>query len=471
MPSNYAVSKLNLLNDDELWALVRGLFKDEAGQPLELYDYELEILKAILYKENNRNLCWATTRCGKSMTVSVAVILAAISQDGERIRIISDTNVHTKVIKGYVDRLILDNQLIIDKLPSSYKNRGVEHLKDELNKERITFDNGSDIMTLTANILGEGRTLVGFGGTIIIVDEGEQIPEEIMRAKVMRMLGDSADSLIFVIGNPLKPGFMYTKKKDSNWRQIIIGWERCVQAGRFKQTYIDEMRASITDVEFDIWYNAIYPPEGEDNVIPWSWIERAKEEYAKLDFKEIKPISSTLGCDIARYGSDWTIMYAIQKTETGQYILRETHKYEKKDTMTTVGNIRELDAAHNYDLINIDEAGLGGGVIDRLKETDIANKVTGIQAGESPDSEDAKKRFLNKKAEMYFNLRKLFEDKLIMIPNDVKLVDQLSKFRYDFTSSRKIKLIDPGGHSPDEADSLALSCYAPSKPRLIIDLG
>jgi len=84
-------------------------------------------------------------------------------------------------------------------------------------------------------------------------------------------------------------------------------------------------------------------------------------------------------------------------------------------------------------------------------------KAEGIKVGESPATESF--RFLNKKAEMYWNMRTLFEEGRISIPKHRTLISQLAKMKYELTSSGKIRIIDPEDKSPDFADSLCLGLY------------
>jgi hypothetical protein len=62
----------------------------------------------------------------------------------------------------------------------------------------------------------------------------------------------------------------------------------------------------------------------------------------------------------------------------------------------------------------------------------------------------------------------LFEQDLISIPNDSKLISQLSQMRYQFTSAGKIQIIDPENKSPDYADSLMLTISAHGNPEVLV---
>ena len=104
------------------------------------------------------------------------------------------------------------------------------------------------------------------------------------------------------------------------------------------------------------------------------------------------------------------------------------------------------------DILNVDSIGVGAGVYSRLKE--LGYRAVSVRVSQAPtrDSE----RYLNQKAQRYWLLRSLFEENMIEIPNNHNLVSELSKMRYEFTSTGKIRIIDPEQKSPDFADAIML---------------
>ncbi len=134
--------------------------------------------------------------------------------------------------------------------------------------------------------------------------------------------------------------------------------------------------------------------------------------------------------------------------------------------METAGRV--ATAIHEYapTAVRIDEIGIGAGVVDRLKElgfdciegTHVSNRAT------DPS------KFANLRAELFDNLRELFEREDIEIPNDPDLISQLTSIRYSFASTGQIKieaketLRRNGLPSPDLADALVLA-FAPETER------
>jgi hypothetical protein len=163
--------------------------------------------------------------------------------------------------------------------------------------------------------------------------------------------------------------------------------------------------------------------------------------------------------------------------------------------MATVGNALKLNQDMGFDKIIVDTSGLGSGVTDRLREAKnehrLKAEIISYEGGKSsimdfkrktPERKEIKTRFLNTKAEAYFHLRNLFEEQRIIIPKHPKLIDQLSKMKWDITSSEKIRILDPGmaesdtseKKSPDFSDSLCYFCFEGTKSNMVfgnLDVG
>ena len=127
--------------------------------------------------------------------------------------------------------------------------------------------------------------------------------------------------------------------------------------------------------------------------------------------------------------------------------------------MTTAGIIANLIREHDPIAVNIDEIGVGAGVVDRLKEQGF-DCVNGINVGaKSSDPE----HFANLRAELYDGLRKRFESEQITIPDDRDLIGELASIKYSFASTgalliqSKNELRRHGLPSPDRADALCLA--------------
>ena len=432
-------------------------FKDDDNKPLIVTKYQEKIIETIIWQKHKRVLCTASTRAGKSLAVALGIILYCTFNSGKNVRIIAPTQEHTRIIMNYVIQHLLDSPHIMSQLPVM-EGLGAERLKKELSKERIKFTNNSEIMLLTANISGEGKSLVGQGGDLVVIDETELIPKELIQTRIMRMLGDSPDSTLFCISNPVNRGFMYEHWSDKDWFKIHVKWQDCIAEGRLSQSFIDEQRKNMTSDDFKIWYDSDWVEDEPDSIIKESWVKMALTQSFELERSVCKVY---MGVDPARFGRDKAVFSVVWVCEDGRYLLKDVVSYDTSSTDFLVNKVLELDEKHRCNFVFIDESGIGGGVVDPLRKTHIKSKIVGVNFGSNDRMTDLeKKRYANLKTKMIFKLANIFEQGRISIKDTGCLCKELIAWKTEYVSDGvvgKVKSVDPD-KSPDFADSLLLAC-------------
>ncbi len=160
-----------------------------------------------------------------------------------------------------------------------------------------------------------------------------------------------------------------------------------------------------------------------------------------------------MGVDPAEYGDDDS---AIAYRQGRQVAPIETR--HKIGTMELAGLVAIRADAWKPDLINVDCTGVGSGVADRLIE--LGYPVQRIHFGGRAILEDL---YLNRRAEMWGELKKAMEDPPFVLPDDDVLAGELSSVQYTYDSSRRLvleskeKMKARGIKSPDRADAVALT--------------
>lgn len=186
-----------------------------------------------------------------------------------------------------------------------------------------------------------------------------------------------------------------------------------------------------------------------DMVIPGEWIRLAINREIEIEDKKV------IGADIARFGDDEIVISSLQGNR-----LVEQDISNKQSLMETVGRIINKRKKFNARILAVDDAALGGGVTDRLREMD--EDVMAINGGERAIQED---KFVNLKTEMWWYARELFEKGLVSIINDPILIRQLGAVKYHYRSNGKT-VVEPKdevktrlGRSPDRADAFILGLW------------
>jgi hypothetical protein len=412
---------------------------------------QLNIIGSVLDPEVTRLIISAYSQYGKTQSAAVGVLLDILHSKNKRYAFIAPTIKQTNIIRNYVAKIISETPALCT-IVDDAGHRGPEHLKREMSKERITFKNGCEVLTLSAHG-SEGETdpgaqLMGFGADVIILDEACLILDEIYRKRIKRMLASidpkKPPPKIIILVNPWhRENFAYRAWRNPRYKKIHIDWRQGVAEGRVSADFITEQREELTEYEFQVLYESNFPDDGEESLIRHSWIERAKQKQLTLGIRR-----RIWSLDVAEQGADQTIL-TCGYTDGILYDVESQVQIRERDTMEIAAAVNDI--VPKGERINVDSIGVGAGVYSRLRE--LGHSAVSIRVSEKPSVNP--ERYVNLKSQRFWMLRTLFENDLIRLPDEPKLCSQLLQIRYEIKNG-KIKIIDPTGKSPDRSDSLML---------------
>lgn len=299
---------------------------------------------------------------------------------------------------------------------------------------------------------------------IVIFDEASAIPDVIWETTEGALTDSDTQILWFVFGNPTR--------NSGRFRECFAKY-----SARWGQTRVDSREVSITnktqiakwiedygeDSDFvRVRVRGIFPRAGSLEFISLDLATQASKRDVSVHLHD--PL--IFGVDVARFGDDETVIY-IRKGRDGR-----THapiRLRGADTMMTASRVAELAIHFQPDAIFVDEGGVGGGVVDRLRQLRVA--CIGIQFGSESDRnhpDEPNTKYANKRAEMWGYLRKWLKEGAIITDED--LISQLVGPQYGFNNKDAIQLEKKsdmkkrGVPSPDIADALALTFAYPVMP-------
>lgn len=234
-----------------------------------------------------------------------------------------------------------------------------------------------------------------------------------------------------------------------------------VAASLISQDWVDEKRQQWGEDSpmFQVRVMGNFATEADDQVIGIGQVERAQVREAEAGDPVI------IACDVARFGSDETVI-AIRR---GRHV-RLARSYNGKSLMETAGQIIDVARSTGADSFRIvvDDAGLGGGVTDRLKEQGWP--VDAFNGGERATQPDL---YPNRRSEAWFAFQEQVDD--VDLDRDEQLAADLVAPRYTLDSAgrrvveRKDVTRKRLGRSPDRADAV-LMAFAPA-PRMGVTYG
>ena len=408
------------------------------------YDYQEEFLNAISSGERKMSVR-SGHGTGKSTSASWAMLWFLLLRFPNKVVVTAPTS------SQLFDALFAELKRWINELPP--------HLQQLLTvkSDRVELTSAASEAFISARTsraeTPEALAGVHSENVLLVVDEASGVPEKVFEAAAGSMSGHSATTLL--LSNPTRSsGTFY----ESQTRMSKSWWTRrwsCVDSPLVSDEFVEEMRERYGEESnaFRIRVLGEFPMADDDTIIPFHLAHSATQRDIEMT-PDIKPI---WGLDVARFGTDKT---ALCKRYGN--VVTDIDAWQGLDLMQTVGRVmaeyEALPSSQRPTEILVDSIGVGGGVVDRLRELGVP--VRGINVGEAPAMG---KTYMNLRSELWFKTKGWLEDRSCKIPKDDQLVAELTGIRYAFTSSGKMKaeskdaMRKRGLKSPDLADALCLT--------------
>lgn len=312
---------------------------------------------------------------------------------------------------------------------------------------------------------------------LYVIDEASGVGDEIFEPVLGAL--STPNAKLLMCGNPTRNSGFFYDSHHKNRALYSVFHVDSRNSSRVSQEYVDtilKMYGEDSDV-FRVRVAGEFPRQEEDVFIPLHLIERS---VSRADSRAIKnPDLIHIGCDVARFGGDRTVIgYRVDE------LIQFHKKQQGQDTMATADNIILLGerliekfAYSGKIAVKVDDGGVGGGVVDRLRQIKRSEperffwlEVFPVNFGVRVKSP----HYADSTSYMMGVLKRLLEAEgegdSIILPDDSALIAQLSSRRYGVTDNSKIRLESKndmkkrGLPSPDEADCVLL-CVLPVKMR------
>lgn len=345
-------------------------------------------------------------------------------------------------------------------------------------KTKVEVRGYSERWFATARTATTAENMQGFheDNMLFIIDEASGVSDEIIEAILGTLSGKN--NKLLMCGNPTKTSGVFF---DSHNRDRALFKTYRVSSLDCPRTNKENINAMLEKYGRNSNFARVriygdFPEQEDDVFITLSALERSAN--AVVDEKTV-PVTVRIGCDVARYGDD--------KTVIGVKVDEKVSFYEKaqgQDTMRTADNIamcykKLIDKYSQYKgkiIVTVDDGGVGGGVVDRLRRICKADpktygrmKVVPVKFGMRIRHRyyyDTTTYMMAVVKELLSDTDKNGEAKPIelVLPKDDDLIAQLSCRKYTMTENSVIKIESKkemkarGLPSPDEADCVLLLC-------------
>ena len=296
----------------------------------------------------------------------------------------------------------------------------------------------------------------------VLCDEAKAIDADVVAALHGAMTdvgGDRLYVLASVPGGPSGPFSDTFRKGGKLWRLFHTSAE---DSNLVSPTWVQE-RAEEWGEGSPLYCARVlgnFPEEDEGVLFRLSDLEAAVER----ELEGVEDAGLSFGVDVARFGSDSSALAVWRGSE-----LLSVECRRQLDTMAVGAWIASEINRHNPVRVAIDEIGIGSGVLDRLRQ--LGHHVEGVNVGAGAHQSEL---FLNRRAELFWQLRSAIEKGEVKLPDDAALLAELSAFRFEYTARGQIKLEPKDetrkrvGRSPDRCDAAVLG-FTRTGP--VFDLG
>lgn len=300
---------------------------------------------------------------------------------------------------------------------------------------------------------------------LVVFDEASAIPDVIWEVTEGALTDEDTEIMWCCFGNP-------TKNK-GRFRDCFPGGKF---AHRWKSKAIDSRTVSFTNKkQIERWIQdygedsdfvrvrvrGVFPRVDAESFISYDVAKDAVDRELPIQRGAL-----VLGVDVGRFGDDPSCIIARKGRNAD---IHPVELYHKTDTMYLAARIAAFFLRVHANVVMVDGGGVGGGVVDRLRQLRIP--VMEVDFGSKPDGiTNDQTKYANKRAEIWGAMRDWLPG--ARIPNietgeNITLVDELSGPTYGLNAKEAIQLENKkdmrrrGIPSPNVADALACTFAYP----------
>lgn len=242
-----------------------------------------------------------------------------------------------------------------------------------------------------------------------------------------------------------------TDKWQEKWGGRELPYPQLISPQKVAERYKEWGKGSYLYVVFIL---GDFPEAGVNNLCRLSDIEFAMAR--ELEKKEYDKSLLIAALDVARYGDD-ECCFAIRQGNKVLDIVTWGHQESTYTAGRTARMIKEHKPVRTY----VDVVGLGAGVYDILKK-EIGAEYQIVEFDSGKPALDTE-RYLNRRAEGWWEFNKKLTDGELDLPTSDKLKAQLADIRYTYTPRGLLQIEskedakDRGSKSPDIADAVMMT--------------
>jgi len=312
-----------------------------------------------------------------------------------------------------------------------------------------------------AGLHNEGKRL------ILMMDEASAIHDLVWEVAEGAMTDADTQIIWVALGNPTKNTGRFRECFDDGkfahrWMQETVNSMEAATTNKEQlQQYIDDY-----GIDHDFTRVRVLGEFPRSDVSSLISREDVMNAIAREVGSYVPHENIILGVDVARFGDDNSVIFPRQGRDARS---RPIELYKGLDTMQLASRVAECFEKYGAHQINVDETGLGAGVVDRLRQ--LGFPVYGVNFSGKPEPNSYNIKCENMRAGIWLEASRWMKGALLQdftIDQDYTIVDDLITTNYAYNKRDAMQLEakelikSREGRSPDVGDALALTFAFPS---------
>jgi hypothetical protein len=438
------------LFDPTIWAY--KILKDKQNKPLKLRGYQDKIIN----DKHRFVVVAAANQIGKTWALGcVKAIHHAIHVNNASVLVVSKSEPQAIMILDEIKWMMKRAHIKFDSIIGEVENRTELHIKSP-----------DGIGTSVIRCLPTTTGVLSYLATLIICDEigfweiENMKQTEYFNRVIVSRTNETKNwkndhftmGQIVCISNPnAQQGVLWSLWNDPDYNQYRYCW--LANPSNSLEEYNSWKRKLPTD-EFDSVYAATFSSASGGFITTEEYNDAIKEQYSVFPppNQSICLGGDFAGEDTVSRDVDETILFGGMRIREGKLDKVKIIYYKQFPLRTKKENVyNEIKSLTNVSHFAYDKAGVGDSVKNDLIDKHILSEYQIESLTYS----------LPNKSEVYYNMKHLFEQRRLMIPDLPKLKEQLMGLRFEKTEGGYIKVHHAReGLHDDWADALANCCWA-----------
>lgn len=378
----------------------------------------------ILNDSSKRIIVCAGRQVGKSICVAAKAIHFAICNKKTNTLIVSAS--------------LRQSMLMFEKITSLLESK-LSDLIMYRSRVKIKLVNGSSIIALPSGRYG--HTLRGFTADLVIIDEAAFVPEEVIVNSLLPTLSTTG-GYCWMLSTPYDRGHIFYKAfNDTRWSVYHLPSST---NPLISKEFLEEQKRFVGELRYQQEYEAQFVDD-VNAYFPMTLLRQCIDNNLDEIYAITELPNAYAGYDPGGR-QDPAALIVVNKNKNG-YDIRYAKTWLAQEYTTTDFAVAEICRKMRVQKIFVDQTGLGNPILEHMFEIYQKELVEGIFLTQK------------RKEEVLLNLRLLFEQKLIKLPNDRELLASLNCIMYERTHVGNYSFKHRQGTHDDLAYALALSVW------------